>query len=417
MKKLMLSFLFSASVMSVMAQRAKVTSAEESLQKKEYDKAKADIDAALQNDKTKDDAKTWYVKGKIHEALATEKKSLPDALEAFEAYRKSIDKNPKLSEMLLEINQRMFNVYATVGNAGYAGLNSQQWDSSFVNFQKAVEISNYYNSKGLTGSIPTDTAMIFYTGYAAQQAGKKDEAFTYLKKAADLKFKNEPALYVLLAQQYEERKDNAAWLKTIEDSKAMFPNDKRFNDMEMIYYSKTGKTNELLDMLAKKVAENPNDFAATLDYAIRVDNVANPRDEKGADLPKPANYDDLMTKAEEAYKKALALKGDDATANFQLGALYFNRAVVFNKELNALDSKSQTGPKAKELQGKVEALMGQSLPFFEKADAAFTARASSLEQGDKETYYNCLTALSKIYAIKNQSDKVEATKKKLESLQ
>ncbi len=42
-----------------------------------------------------------------------------------------------------------------------------------------------------------------------------------------------------------------------------------------------------------------------------------------------------MNKAEEAYKKALALKADDATANFQLGALYFNRAVASNKELNS----------------------------------------------------------------------------------
>ncbi|WP_295123842.1 hypothetical protein [uncultured Chitinophaga sp.] len=415
MKKLMLSFLFCSAVVSVMAQKAKVSSAEENLGKKDYDKAKADIDAALQHDKTKDDAKTFYVKGKIYEAIATDKKSLADALTAYEAYKTAIEKNPKLTDMMLEINQRMFNVYATVGNAGYQGLNSQQWDSSFTNFQKAMEISEFYNSKNLTGNIPTDTAMVFYTGYAAQQAGKKDDAFTYLKKAVDLKFKNEPALYVLLAQQYEERQDNANWLKTISDAKAAFPADKRFNDMEMIYYSKTGKTAELLDILEKKVAANPSDFAATLDYAIRVDNVANPRSETGSDLPKPANYDELMTKAETAYKKALELNAEDATANFQLGALYFNRAVVFNKELNNLDSKSQTGPKAKELQAKVEALMGQSLPFFEKADAGFSAKGE-LEPADKDTYYNCLTALSKIYAIKNQSDKVESTKKKLEAL-
>ncbi|UYQ95129.1 hypothetical protein MKQ68_08470 [Chitinophaga horti] len=417
MKKLMLSFLFCSAAASVMAQRAKVSSAEESLSKKEYDKAKADIEAALQHDKTKDDAKTFFVKGKIYEALATEKKSLADALTAYDAYKTAIDKNAKLPEMLLEINGRMFNVYATVGNAGYAGLNDQKWDSAFVNFQKAVEISNYYNSKGLSGSIPTDTAMVFYTGYAAQQAGKKEEAFTYLKKAVDLKFEKEPALYVLLAQLYEEKADNANWLKTIEDAKKTFPGDKRFNDMEMIYYSKTGKTSELLDMLEKKVAANPTDFAATLDYAIRVDNVANPRGDNGADLPKPANYDELMNKAEGAYKKALEINPEDATANFQLGALYFNRAVVFNKELNALDSKSQTGPKAKELQGKMETLMGQSLPFFEKADASFTAKGANLEPGDRETYYNCLTALSKIYAIKNMNDKVEATKKKLKALE
>ncbi|MCK7555115.1 hypothetical protein MKQ70_08875 [Chitinophaga sedimenti] len=173
MKKLMLSFLFCSSVATVMAQKAKVSSAEENLGKKDYDKAKADIEAALQHDKTKDDAKTFYVKGKIYEALATQNKSLADALTAYDAYKTAIEKNPKMPDMLMEINGRMFNVYATVGNAGYGNLNSQQWDSAFVNFQKAQEISTFYNSKNMAGNIPTDTSMVFYTGYAAQQAGKK----------------------------------------------------------------------------------------------------------------------------------------------------------------------------------------------------------------------------------------------------
>lgn len=186
--------------------------------------------------------------------------------------------------------------------------------------------------------------------------------------------------------------------------------------MEMAFYSKTGKTNELLSMLEKKMADNPNDEAAVLDYAIRVDNLANPRDEKGNDAPKPANYEELIGKAEAAYKKVLELNANDATANFQLGALYFNKAVVFNKQLNELDSKQQTSPKAKELQGKVEGLMNQALPFFEKADASFTAKASSLDAGDKQTYESCLYALQKIYAIKNQTAKVEEVKKKLDAL-
>lgn len=416
MKKLFVSLLFCGASMAVMAQKAKVSSADDNLKSDKLDAAKADIEAALANEKTKDDARTWYVKGKIYEALATKNKSANDALVAYEAFKKALEINPKLPEALLEMNNRMFNVYATVGNAGYGNLNEQKWDSSYAYFKQAAEIREFYNGKNLGGSIPTDTAMVFYSGYAAQQAGKKEEAFSSLKEAAKLKFKGEPALYVVLAQQYEERGDNANWIATIDSAKAYFPTDKRFNDMEMLYYSKTGKTAELISMMEKKVNDNPNDFPLALDYAIRLDNVANPRDEKGADLPKPANYDELMDKAEAAYKKALGLKADDATANFQLGALYFNRAVAFNKELNGMDSKQQSSPKAKELQGKVSGLMDQSLPFFEKADAGFSAQ-SKLEPSDKRTYESCLYALQKIYAIKSEPAKVEATKKKLESLQ
>lgn len=416
MKKLLVSFLFCSAGLAAMAQRSKVNSAEDALKSQDLEKAMTDIDAALQHEKTKDDAKTWYVKGKVLEAKATKDKSPAEALAAFDAYKTALDKNAKLPEALLEMNQRMFNLYATVGNAGYANLNDQHWDSAYTNFKKAFEIADYYNSKELGGTLPTDTSMTFYLGYAAQQAGHKEDALQYLQKASDLQFKGEPALYVILAQAYEEKGDNANWLKTIEEGKKAFPNDKRFNDLEMIYYSKTGKTAELLTMLEKKMEENPNDFQAVLDYAIRVDNMANPRDEKGEDMPKPDNYDELMTKAENAYKKALELNAADPTANFQLGALYFNRAVGFNKDLNALPSKEQSSPKAKELHSKVEELMNTALPYFEKADAGFAAKGS-LEPSDKQTYESCLYALQKIYAIKNETAKVAEVKKKLDGLQ
>jgi hypothetical protein len=416
MKKLLVSFLFCSAGFAAVAQRGKVNSAEEALKSQDLAKAKADIDEALQNEKTKDDAKTWYVKGKVLEAMATKDKSASLAHEAFDAYKTALDKNAKMPEALLTMNQSMYNIYATIGNAGYANLNDQKWDSAYTNFKRAFDVASYYNSKNLGGTLPTDTSMTFYLGYAAQQAGQKEDALVYLQKAADLQFKGEPALYVILAQAYEEKGDNAKWLQTIEEGKRVFPKDKRFNDMEMIYYSKTGKTAELLTMLEKKVQENPNDFQTHLDYAIRVDNMANPRDEKGEDQPKPANYDELMKKAEDAYKKSVELNADDPTANFQLGALYFNRAVGFNKELNSLPSKEQSSPKAKELQSKVEGLMNTALPYFEKADASFTAKGASLEAADKQTYESCLYALQKIYAIKNQTAKVEEVKKKLDGL-
>ncbi|MBV8251162.1 MAG: hypothetical protein JO154_01045 [Chitinophaga sp.] len=416
MKKLLVSFLLCSATVSVMAQRAKVSSAEENLKKQDLEKAKADIDAALQHDKTKNEAKTWLVDGQILEAMGTKAKDAAISLQAYDAYKKALEIDPKLKEAVLVMNQSIYNIYATVANAGYAALNDQKWDPAMTNFTKAEEVVKFYNGKNLGGTIPTDTSLIFYTGYAASQAKQTDLALTYLQKAADMHFKNEPALYVILGQLYEEKGDNANWLKAIELGKTVFPKDKRFNDMEMLYYTKTGKTAELLGMLEKKIAENPNDQQLQLDYAIRLDNLANPRDEKGNDAPKPANYNELIGKAEEAYKKVIAANPSDAIANFQLGALYFNRAVVYNKQLNDLDSKQQTSAKAKELQANMETLMNQSLPYFEKADESFTAKGANLDASDKQSYESCLYALQKIYAIKNQPAKMEAVKKKLDAL-
>ncbi|RAI97884.1 hypothetical protein LX64_04934 [Chitinophaga skermanii] len=416
MKKLMVSLLLCGATMSVFAQRAKVNSAEDYYNSKNYDKANADIDVALQNEKTKNDAKAWYLKGKIMEAIALKDKSAAVSMESFDAFKKSLEINPKSNEAVLDLYNRMFNLYATVANHAYGFLNDQKWDSASNNFNRAFEIVEFTNSKNLSGTIAEDTAMVFYAGYVANQAGQSDVAFKRLSRAAELQYKGEPALYVVLGQLYEDKKDEAGWLKTIEQGKKLFPNDKRFGDMELNYYRKTNKTGELVTIMEKKLADNPNDFQTLSDYAIQLDNIANPRDDKGEDQARPANAEELMGKAEAAYKKALDIKPTDPTMNFQLGAVYFNRAAAASRELNAMDSKTQNSQKGKDLNTKVLSLMDVALPYFEKADASYAAMGSEIQPSDKSTYENCLIALSRIYAIKNQQAKVDEVKKKLEVL-
>ncbi len=94
MKKLFVTLLFCGAGFASMAQKAKVNSADEYLKSDKIDQAKADIEAALAHEKTKDDAKTWYVKGKIYEALATKNKSAADAEVAFEAFKKPSRSTP-----------------------------------------------------------------------------------------------------------------------------------------------------------------------------------------------------------------------------------------------------------------------------------------------------------------------------------
>ncbi len=77
MKKLFVTLLFCGAGFAGMAQKAKVNSADEFLKNDKIDQAKTDIEAALAHEKTKDDARTWYVKGKIYEALATKTKAQP----------------------------------------------------------------------------------------------------------------------------------------------------------------------------------------------------------------------------------------------------------------------------------------------------------------------------------------------------
>lgn len=414
MKKFALYIACCAVSISAFAQNKNVRKAEDALKDKKYDEALTLIQPAQQDDKTKDDAKTWFLSGEIHEGIATQNKDPQEAMKAFSDYQKVLSIDPKYPEALLKLGNSLSNLYVVVGNAGYGNLNDKKYDSAYTKFQDAYNISDFLNSKGL-GKIPTDTAMVFYTGYAADQSGSLDSAMPYYIKADTLGYHKEPYLYFAMAKYYQQNKDNDKWISTLQKGKEIFPQDNRFNDQIAFYYQQTGNMDELLKSYEQKLDKNPNDFDTWLNYGIQLDNLANPKSATGSDSTKPANYDEYMKKAETAYKKAISLKGDDAIANYQLGALYFNQAVAINKQINDLPSAQANSDKAKQLYSKVDSLVSLSLPLFEKAETSF-GQMTDMEASDKNIYRNCLYALQKIYAMKNEMDKVKAVKTKLDAM-
>src|SRR5690606_38179246 len=121
---------------------------------------------------------------------------------------------------------------------------------------------------------------------------------------------------------------------------------------------------------------------------VAYDGMANPKDKDEKDLPKPANYSELFTKAAEAYDNALKV-ADKPEINYNLGALYFNRAVMVNDEMNAITGSSSADIKKYDaLKAQRDDWFNKALPYLEKTVTAYDPQAASLKGEDKKTYMN-----------------------------
>ncbi|HJW15773.1 MAG TPA: hypothetical protein VJ499_01555, partial [Flavisolibacter sp.] len=113
MRKLLLSVLLASSISSVFAQ--KLDDVQEKISKGKYDEAKEKIDKVLADPKNQTNANAWYYKGKVYTELARQDSTgtlTYDAKkEAYDAFKKYQELEPKNTRMVLDQNVGLFSLY------------------------------------------------------------------------------------------------------------------------------------------------------------------------------------------------------------------------------------------------------------------------------------------------------------------
>src|SRR5690606_107517 len=141
--------------------------------------------------------------------------------------------------------------------------------------------------------------------------------------------------------------------------------------------------------------------------AVAYDNIANPKDNKGNDLPKPSDYDKAFEKAEQAYKNALTA-ADRSDINLNLGILYFNRGVLVNDQMNEITGTSNAEIKKYDaLKAKRDEWFNKALPYFEKVITLAGDQPEKLLGEEMNTYQLALQAAKEIYA---KTDRLQKAK-------
>jgi len=368
----LISFML-AGTFSAFAQNSELTNAFNLFNIRQVDKAKESIDKATANEKTKNDPKTWAYRSLIYSSLAvdsTKKANLEVNLNVAKTAIETGKVLDKKNEYKVDFENAGRNLAQVYANRGIKMFNEK-------NFKGAEE-----SFKFVSAQLPADTTWMTNTAVAATSAmdyKQAAESYTSL-----LKIKQTPRYYQLLAEAQLAQKDSAAYLKTVQDARVKYPTDNALITDEINYYLAKGKASFIVDKLKNAIDKDPKNSSL---YVVL-----------------GSTYEGLkqIDSAEATYKKGIALDPKNFPANFNLGAIYYNKAALILSKANALPRTQVT--KYNLEVAKFKKTFESATPYLEAALAIHPDDVSAL------------TSLKEIYVRLNKTDKAAEMQKRLAAL-
>ena len=379
MKKTLLLVLTAATLsLPAVAQQSAVTNAILNQRNGLLDKARADIDKAIVNEKTSGKAKTWFTRGEIYEQLIANpiygKVLQPGegTQKAFESYQKATALEGKDSEYGKQAAAKLDNIYGLAFNAGVESYNAKDYDKALANYKMAAQIR------------PSDTTAVLYSAYAQEAKQDLVGAKASYNQLLGMNYKS-INVYNRLLQIARQQKDTAEANKVLQLALASYPTNKQFMLEDLNMSLGSGKGEDALAKINKTIAADPGNSNL---YAVR------------------GSMYDQQKKSDLAladYRKAVELDANNFDAQFNLGVYNYNRAADAYTKASKMDLKTyQKLGKVLEIQGKK--YFQDSVPYFEKA--------LQLQPDDRNT----LTSLQKVYFRLGRTADSERLNAKLQSL-
>lgn len=379
MKKLTVVFILLFAMGSAFGQKALRTTAFNYLRKGQLDKALESIEPTASDPSTMSDPKTWFYRGniflQIHMSENPDYKNLDqDALtKAYQSYQKMLELDTK-KEYYTEVIQNLLVVSEQLYNQGVQEFQNAKYNEAMSAFEQAISVSASY------GSI--DTLAIFNAGLSAENAKNNAKAIEHYSKVIELNYP-QPLIYSSLANVYLTEKDTTKAFDVIKQGRTKYPQEFALLITETNMYLGSGKTEAAMANLQEAVKTDPSN--PTIHYAVG------------------ASYDQMGNKEEaiKAYNKAIELKPDYFEPNYNLGALYVNKAAAILDEANKLKLND---PNYDVMKADADKLLEQSLPYLETA--------TQLDSKDQST----LLALKEIYTRLSMYEKLKEVNQKLSEL-
>lgn len=420
--------------LSAFAQPSKVTNALNYLRYNDIDKAKLNIDVAIDHPKSKVQSKTWYVRGLVYLEMTTVDKykdAEPNPLDvAFESFMKAYEFDMKrvdegeLKQKLQHCSREFYN--QGVGNFNLA-INDQsltpegkikKYQATLSNFENVGKI--YKKLKMQDDSLLMAT--VFWSGRAARYASNEysmqekpekskemaNVALEKYQKCMDWKYGGAD-IYREVFHVYKSLGQVDKGVEYLKKGRELYPNNANLVLDEVNYYLDQKKYDKVLENMDVAVKADPANPVLYFVQGFANDQIKSKYEKDFVDTYKGGNNDSALqiketatqyyTAAASSYKKAVELKEDYFDALYNLGALYYNWGAMLEGFKNNLDLDQQ------ELTDQITA---EADGWFEKA-TPILEKAHAINPEDKNT----MTSLKNIYARNGQMDKYEEIKNKL----
>lgn len=398
MKKLTLIVAFTAFVIAANAQSLNVQSAAEYLRKGYLNKAKAQIDPACTDERTKGDAKTWYYKSLIyyemgHDVQTNPKSKWKNILPtdwAEQSYAAALEcKRLDTDGEYADKNNVVFKALAEqYYNSAFEAFKNKEYQNAIDLCEQVIQINN--NNTG-DKSLSNDASNI--AGYAAYNMHNFELVKKYFNMMIRKKSK-EIRVYELLFDIYQGENDTVNAMK-IANSCVKNCKDNFKSDFLMARaYIMSGNIEESGKMIEKALVlakENPKDYVNLLNLA-------------GSIYENAKNFD----VAEAKYQESLALDANQYAANFGLGSMIYNRGVDKFTAANNVPLDDETGLNEKLIE-EGKAFFQQAIPYLQRSISTLDAMmtdANAIAQ-NRPNLYNCLLALRQCYARLDMFDEVK----------
>lgn len=374
----LIMFVFLAGHTVTVGQNKNVRKAQSALEKGELAEAKAQIDPAINDEKTKDEGDTWYTYGEIYQAIGSDS---TNSVQADNPYKKALEAFEKVQALEEEgsVNytmavQKIEEIWANNVNKGAALYSDKDYENAI----------QYFNTAKMAR--PQDTTAYIYAGISAQQAGDLDAAaenYAFLVDSLDYESQDfyNSLIYIYLV----EKKDNEKALNYLRNAQELFPENGDFLKQEITLLINNQQYEEAEQKLDKAIEQEPDNAILFYNRGYLAEQMGNGEN------------------AIENYKKAIELDPSYFDATFNLAAYYYNKAAETLTEVNNMDLKDY------ETQGK--AIEDSAMVYFQDA-LPYLERSQEIKPDEPKV----LQTLQTVYSRLKMDEKAEEVQSKLDNM-
>lgn len=408
----------------------KLDKAKELLGKQKYNEARTEVDNFLANDKNKNSAEAWYVKGKIYSSIAMDsvaQASVPDAkVQAMAALKKYLELESQVKDttkrfmlMTLENRKPLTDLYSAYSKQAASYYNAGNYNDALTGFQGSLDVFDLLAKENWTNGIVLDTISVLYAGISAEKASKPDTAASYYAKIAEAKAKSQgfESIYKWLADYYKTKGDTEKANHFTTLGKEVYPDDPFWLGFEVNMLSEKGDKEQLFNKYEEVTKANPTNPLYFYNYAVELYKTAYNEDT----AQRPKNSAELTDKAIQNVQKSIELDQKYPNSRMLLGQIYYNQAVDIINRNKAIKPKGNVKLTPVQLKEK-ETLRQESGKKFDQAIEQFIkidemlGGQGKLKMEEKQFLKDSYDLLITIYEQKQDQTKATAYTEKFNNV-
>jgi hypothetical protein len=414
MRKIILSAFLVAASTALFAQ--KLDDIQEKIQKGKFAEARQSIDQVLSDPKNQNTANAWYYKGVVYSELAKDstKQDMDYNMEAFTAFKKYQELDPKNIMLTLNQNGNFFQLYESYYNHGIKAFNTKSYERAFSDFENALKVKDYVYAKGYEVNgfkfAALDTQLVNLAGSAGMLAKKDDAAIPYFQLIADQKLKGDDFkdVYPIIVDYYTKKKDSVNRAKYLAIGMEVLPANP---------YWTQSKLQEAGDDKGKRLAQfqellknDPANHDLLVDYAVELFNYTYGKE-------KPADYTQRQAELTIALQNAINSKPNSTYANYIMTQHLSNQVYDMQQDYNAIKSTKPEDIKKKQAMNKDIEKKSEEMFAFSDATYKLYDKMTELKAADKANFRNVTNQMVDYYRMKKQPEKVKFYQDRLKTIQ